>query len=89
MKKKENVVNDTQRIYELEDQVAKLEERLLLVVKTLNTITYSDEEKADGFLHEGIWITDPTASEDMRFDVDPEEYYGEAYAAYKRKKVMS
>jgi fructosamine-3-kinase len=45
---------------------------------------YSDEELKErlsmkgeiGFLHDDIWITDPTMSECGRFSVDPKTYYG-------------
>ncbi len=36
----------------------------------------------DGFLHEGIWITDPTRSSCGRFGVNPVEEYGEAYLTW-------
>jgi len=45
---------------------------------------YSDEELKErlsmkgeiGFLHDDIWIDDPTMSECGRFKVDPKTYYG-------------
>ena len=30
----------------------------------------------EGFLFNGIWITDPFMDETGRFSVDPKEYYG-------------
>jgi hypothetical protein len=31
------------------------------------------------FEYEGTWITDPYLDETGRFEVNPEEYYGETY----------
>jgi|TARA_R110002012_G_scaffold302928_1_gene504423 hypothetical protein len=38
------------------------------------------------FEYEGVWITDPTLDETGRFEVNPVEYYGEAYLT-KLKEV--
>ncbi len=36
-----------------------------------------------GFEFGGTWITDPTVSECSRFQVDPVEYYGQAYIDFR------
>jgi len=41
---------------------------------------YEDE----GFEFEGVFIIDPAMDETMRFSVDPEEYYGQAYLDWKQ-----
>ncbi len=44
-----------------------------------------DTSDLDGFLHDGTWITDPTTSECMRFEVNPDVYYGKAYREWVAK----
>jgi len=45
-----------------------------------------------GFEHNGVWITDPFYDETGRFEVNPEEYYGDKclgtllYLNYKNYK---
>ena len=34
------------------------------------------KDKEQGFLFNGVWITDPTLDETGRFTVDPLTYYG-------------
>jgi len=35
------------------------------------------------FEYEGVWITNPYYDETGRFEVNPEEYYGETYLKLK------
>lgn len=47
---------------------------------------FTDPEDEDGFLHEGIWVTDPMMDVTGREEVNPWEYYGDAYRAFRAKK---
>jgi hypothetical protein len=49
---------------------------------------FTDPEDEDGFLFKGTWITDPTLDETLREPVNPWEYYGDAYVAFRMKKGM-
>ncbi len=44
-----------------------------------------DTSDLDGFLHDGTWVIDPTSSECMRFEVNPNTYYGKAYREWVAK----
>lgn len=37
------------------------------------------KDNKQGFLFNGVWITDPTLDETGRFTVDPSTYYGTSY----------
>ena len=38
------------------------------------------------FEYEGVWITNPYYDETGRFEVNPEEYYGETYLKLKNNE---